>query len=355
MASIRPLERTLAENIDWNKARINFLAKFLIALIQVRTVNLTEIASVFPGRAKEESHYKRIQRFLRLFEISYALVAVLIVSLMGVPSPWVLTLDRTNWQLGKTPLNMLVLGIVYKGVAIPVLWTILEKKGNSNTAQRRAIITEFIEMFGVGSILYLTADREFIGKTWFAWLIQEKIGFRIRIRENQQVTNGRGQLVAAKRLFRGLGVNQELMLEKARRMWGLELWIGGMRLASGEYLIVVSPAKTHQAIAEYGKRWEIETLFGCLKSRGFRLEETHVTEPERLKKLIALLALAFCWAHIVGEWLSRQKSLKPKKHGRLAKSIFRYGLNHLRRILCNLSDRLQQIAFRQVTQLLSCT
>lgn len=34
---------------------------------------------------------------------------------------------------------------------------------------------------------------------------------------------------------------------------------------------------------------------------------------------------------------------------------FRYGLNHLRRILCNLADRFQQIAFRQVTQLLPCT
>ena len=75
MASIRPLERTLAENVDWNKARINFLAKFLIALIQVRSVNLTEIASVFAGRAKVESHYKRIQRFLRGFEISYARIA----------------------------------------------------------------------------------------------------------------------------------------------------------------------------------------------------------------------------------------------------------------------------------------
>src|SRR5205085_10832235 len=127
MTSIRPLERTLAENVDWNKARINFLAKFIIALIQVRSVNLTEIATVFPGRAKEESHYKRIQRFLRFFEISYALIAELIVALMGVPRPRVLTLDRSNWQLGTTPLNTLVLGIVYEVVAIQLLWTILDK------------------------------------------------------------------------------------------------------------------------------------------------------------------------------------------------------------------------------------
>jgi Transposase DDE domain len=355
MTSIRPLERTLAENVAWNKARINLLAKFLVALIQVRSVNLTEIASVFPGRAKEASHYKRIQRFLRGFQISYAMIAVLLVALMGLPSPWVLTLDRSDWQLGKTPLNVLVLGLVYKGVAIPVLWTILEKKGNSDTAERIAIIEEFIELFGAGSILYLCADREFIGKTWFQWLMRNHIDFRIRVRCNTQITNGRGELVSAKRLFRGLAINEPLVLEKARLIWGLAMWVSGMRLESGEYLILVAPQYAATAIADYAKRWEIETLFGCLKSRGFRLEETHVIEAERLKKLMALLALGFCWAHVVGEWLSRQKALKTKKHGRLAKSIFRLGLNHLRRILCNLSDRFQQIAFRQVTQLLSCT
>jgi len=355
MADLRPLERKLAENIDWHKARINFLAKFLVALIQVRNVNLAEIASVFPGRAKAESHYKRIQRFLRFFEISYAVIACLIVTLMGVPRPWVLTLDRSNWQLGQTPLNILVLGIVYKGVAIPLLWTILQKKGNSNTTERKAIMAEFIALFGVSSILYLCADREFIGKVWFQWLMANQIPFRIRVRENTKMTNGRGQVVAARRLFRHQAINQPLSFAKARLIWGLELFVTGMRLASGEYLIVVAPQEAEQAISDYAKRWEIETLFGCLKSRGFRLEETHVIEPERLKKLIALLALAFCWAHVVGEWLSQQKVLKPKKHGRLAKSIFRYGLNHLRRILCNLADRFQQIAFRQVTQLLSCT
>jgi hypothetical protein len=355
MASIRPLERTLAENVDWNKARINFLAKFLMALIQVRTVNLTEIASVFAGRAKVESHYKRIQRFLRFFEISYGSIAVLLVSLIGVPRPWVLTLDRTNWQLGKTPLNILVLGIVYKGVAIPVLWTMLAKKGNSNTQERITLVAEFGRLFGVGSILYLCADREFIGKTWFQWLIANQIDFRIRMRENTLMPNGRGELVAAKRLFRGQAIDQPLVFDKPRRIWGLRLWVTGMRLAGGDYLIVVAGQEGASAIDDYAQRWGIETLFGCLKSRGFRLEETHVIEAERLKKLIALLALAFCWAHVVGEWLSRPKALQRKKHGRLAKSIFRYGLNHLRRILCNLEDRFQQIAFRQVTQLLSCT
>jgi hypothetical protein len=355
MADIRLLERTLRDNVAWNRARINFLAHFIIALIEVRTVNLSEIANVFLGRAKRESHYKRVQRFLRFFQMPYAQVARFVVRLLGVPAPWVITLDRTDWYLGETPLNIMVLGIAYRGVAFPLLWTVLEKKGCSDQQERIQLVQEFGRIFGYHSISYLCADREFIGKDWFAWLRSQEVDFRIRVRENTQVHNGRGQLVDIWRLFRAQRIGQPLVLERARPIWGLPLFISGVRLSSGEYVIVVAPRFAETALGDYSRRWEIETLFSCLKSRGFRLEETHLLHPERLKKLIALLAIAFCWAHIIGEWLTRQRPLKIKKHGRLAKSIFRHGFDHLRRILCNLVSITQQVAFRQVTKLLSCT
>jgi hypothetical protein len=59
------LERTLSNNLSWNKARIKFLAAFLIALTQTRSVNLVRISVVFGGHAAPASSYKRIQRFLR--------------------------------------------------------------------------------------------------------------------------------------------------------------------------------------------------------------------------------------------------------------------------------------------------
>ncbi len=355
MADMRLLERTLHENVAWNRARINFLVRFIIALIEVRTVNLSEIANVFLGRAKRESHYKRVQRFLRFFEMPYAQVARFVVRLLGVPAPWVITMDRTDWYLGETPLNIMVIGIAYRGVAFPVLWTILEKKGCSDTPERMALIKEFGRIFGYQAISYLCADREFIGKDWFAWLRSVDVDFRIRVRENTLVTNGRGEVVHVWRLFRSQRIGEPLVLERARAIWGLPLFVSGVRLSSGEYVIVVTPRFTAAALSDYARRWEIETLFSCLKSRGFRLEETHLVHPERLKKLLALLAFAFCWAHIIGEWLVRQQPLKIKKHGRKARSIFRHGFDHLRRILCNLTSIARQVAFRQVTKLLSCT
>ncbi len=75
MKDIRPLEQTLAHNLPWNKARIKFIAfiaRFLLALYAVRTVNLSVLADAFSGSAKQESNDKRLQRFLHDFNLPSA-------------------------------------------------------------------------------------------------------------------------------------------------------------------------------------------------------------------------------------------------------------------------------------------
>jgi hypothetical protein len=56
MTDIRSLERTLLDNLPWNKARIKFVARFLLALYAMRTVNLSILTTAFSGFAKEESN-----------------------------------------------------------------------------------------------------------------------------------------------------------------------------------------------------------------------------------------------------------------------------------------------------------
>ena len=66
------------------------------------------------------------------------------------------------------------------------------------------------------------------------------------------------------------------------------------------------------------------------KARRNFLAKFIVTKRERLEKLLALLTVAFCWADIIGQWLARTNPIKIKKHGRLAKSLFRQGFDYLR-------------------------
>jgi hypothetical protein len=64
---------------------------------------------------------------------------------------------------------------------------------------------------------------------------------------------------------------------------------------------IVTCHKPQSAIVDYAKRWGIETLFGCLKTRGFCLESTHLQDAERLGRMVALLTIASCWAFKTGE------------------------------------------------------
>ena len=87
------------------------------------------------------------------------------------------------------------------------------------------------------------------------------------------------------------------------------------------------------------RRWEIECLFACLKGLGFRFEQTHLVHRDRIKKLMALLAMGFCWAHQTGEWRDTQKPIRWSKHRYSSKrpqhSYFRYGLDYLRELVIN--------------------
>jgi hypothetical protein len=69
------------------------------------------------------------------------------------------------------------------------MWTLLSKAGNSNTAERIALIERFVSVFGREPIAALLADREFVGRAWFEYLQRQGIAFRIRIKHNTLVPN----------------------------------------------------------------------------------------------------------------------------------------------------------------------
>ena len=245
----------------------------------------------------------------------YAELAEFVVNLLGLPGPYTLALDRTNWKVGV------------RGSQHPdaldrlsrrrgsVVWIVLPKAGNSDTGERVTVMELFLDLFGAHNIACLLGDREFVGREWFRFLKRHRIKFQMRLHRDTLARNGRGQYVQAWRLFCRTRIDCPLVIPEARRMWGMDLYLSGCRLKHGEYLILVSAEFCEQPQEQYRKRWGIETLFGALKSRGFNLEDTHLKDSERLSRLLALLALAFTWAFVVGLWQASVKELKLKKHG----------------------------------------
>ncbi len=353
MNQVNLLRQTLKPLLGWHGARLSFLALFIIALLRVKTVNLVELATGFRNHAKTDSNFKRLQRFFRDFDLDYSVVAQVIVGMMDIPQPWVLSTDRTEWSFGKTRFNILMLGIVHNGVAYPLVWEMLDKKGNSNGNERMDLVDRFYQIFPDAQVAYLTGEREFVGKQWLTYLLIEPIiSFRFRIRKSDRICDGKKALRAST-IFANLKPGQTQILSGRRWVWGRSVYVSALRLEDGELLIIVSPDPSQTAISDYAKRWGIETLFGMFKTRGFCLESTHFTDLERLSKLLALMSLTLCWAIKIGDWLHQHQPIKIKKHGRLAKSIFRHGLDYLRSIVTDLD--LKHDDFCHSLQFLSCT
>ncbi len=220
-----------------HKARATLLSCFIVALLKVRTVNLTKIAVAMPGKAKTSSKYKRLQRFFSGFNFSMEGIAELIVRFFPMSGDkWDLSMDRTNWKLGKRNINPLILGIVYLGAAFPIIWITFAKRGNSSMDERIELTKRFIKIFGVSKIKCLFGDREFIGGKWSAFLLEKGIHFIMRIKDNFIITNSRGIQVPVKTLFRDLKTGEYKVLKGKRLVNGQWVYVAGMLLPSGEYL-----------------------------------------------------------------------------------------------------------------------
>jgi hypothetical protein len=339
-----------------NLARIKFISLFILALSKVQTVGFEKLAIAFEDKSKTESSLRRIQRFIAKYTLDIDLIAKLIFSLLPEKPPYRLALDRTNWKFGSKNINILVLSVVYQGVSFPLIFSMMDKFGNSSTQERIDLIERYIKLFGTSSIDCLLADREFIGEQWIGFLNNNKIRYYIRIKENFKVYIPRnGHIVKASWLFNSLKLNQFLYYRRIVKVNNQLCYISGSKVLNKkgavEFQIIISFNKPEKADKLYKQRWQIETAFKALKTSGFNIEDTHLTKLDRVEKLFALVLIAFTWAYKIGIELNRLRPIKIKKHGRRAYSFFKYGLNILAKVLNN-NDLAK---FNYYVNFLSCT
>jgi Transposase DDE domain len=129
------------------------------------------------------------------------------------------------------------------------------------------------------------------------------------------------------------------------------VYVSGMKLKEGEYLIVVCYDPQQQALLHYKERWQIETLFKAFKTKGFNLEDTPLRDIQRLDKLIGGVSSAFSWAYKAGIYVHEHlKAIVIKKHQRKAYSFFKYGLKFITNALLVRLDHLSTFI-----NVLSCT
>lgn len=341
---------------NMNLAQIKLFGMFICALCKVQTVGFEKLATAFETRSKSESSLRRIQRFMAEYCLDTDLIALLVFKLLPHKPPFRLAMDRTNWKFGSSNINILTLAVVYQGVAFPILYRMMPKFGNSNTGERIALLERYIRLFGVETIDCLLADREFVGEHWLDYLNQHRIKYHIRIRGNFYVDAPHsGKRIKASWLFSDVKIGSCKFLHRIYYVNNQLCYLSASKIRNKqgkpELQIIVSFNKEHNAQEIYKERWQIETAFRALKSSGFNIEDTHLTDIERIDKLFALVIVAFTWAYVGIYVHLNLKMIKIKKHGRREKSLFKLGLTVIANVLLNPKNNWKIDVFK----FLSCT
>jgi hypothetical protein len=198
----------------------------------------------------------------------------------------------------------------------------------------------------------LLADREFIGKEWMQFLLKQKgWDFVIRIRCNSSIRLDDGQLRDLASMARYWKRNTTRTFFNVQLYRSLRLNLVVHRPKKGAaILLITNRTDWDQVLEVYGLRWSIETAFGLLKSKGFHLEETRLTQPDRLVLFMGLVAWTLLWCLLIGLQTHTRKAIQIKKHGRRAISLFRLGFDRLQQVICNPKD--QHIHARQYARCL---
>lgn len=264
-----------------------------------------------------------------------------------------LALDGTSWEYGEKKIHLLTLSVVYNGVSIPIWWEELDKKGTSNFKEQKRVFREagkFLNLEG----LVLLADREYIGRSWFKYLTNRKIGFVIRLKKSvyKEEIDAMGTIRSDSGMMRKARYIKLERMAKFHRYskYGVSkrIRISGYGFtfvvlknpkptADEKLLYFISSMKDKKKISKaYRIRWTIEICFRHLKSNGFRLEELGMKDSDKIKLMMGIVVFLYVICITEGSRKLRKKKKSDWKTYAddsrfLAVSIFRKGYDYLAR------------------------
>jgi hypothetical protein len=228
--------------------------------------------------------------------------------------------------------------VVYQGRALPLAWRVRHApKGHFPEDLHIAVVELMREVIPEGAKVVLLGDGEFDGTALQATLHEAGWSYACRTAMSTTATwdgttfrlDTLGACLKPGRLIEVKNVH--VTREAYGPIMVLCCWAKGYH----EPLYLVSNMATaEEACRLYAKRFRIETFFSDQKSRGFHIHKSHISDPQRLSRLLIAACLAYIWIIYLGSVCEKDR-WRPLIHRRKRcdLSLFQLGLRFLEYLL----------------------
>ena len=133
-------------------SKLKNILQLSCCILKTRSCNLQkcrdELSSVTGEQdLKQDTAYARLKRVFQtgLIDPVLKVIFLLILYLLNPKGRALLVVDRTDFQIGgHFWANLLVFGLVWKGVFIPIVWRDLGQRGNSSQQDRVQLLDRLL-------------------------------------------------------------------------------------------------------------------------------------------------------------------------------------------------------------------
>jgi hypothetical protein len=297
------------------------LALLVATMLSARSANLMDLAAALPRPAERtDMRYQWIARLLANPRVECDTVmrpfaAEAVRHAGGAGGTVVPILDQSRISARH---QMLVLAVRVGERALPLAWRVRATQGSIGFAEQRELLTRVAAWLPAGGQVVLMGDRFYGTPDLIALCHALGWDWRLRLKQDLLVFEDGGETTVAECLARGEHLLSGIELTGKRVVTNI-----AMVHEPGHpepWIVALSAAPTVHRAFDYGLRWGIEAMFSDFKSRGFGLEDSQIRHPDRLARLLLVMALALHWAVSTGMWEAAHQpppaEKKPRRNSR---------------------------------------
>jgi hypothetical protein len=313
------------------------LAMMIAGIVMSKKAQLSEMSNEVPAKAKDKSIEMRMRRWVKHEgldeELIYLPFAQQILRAL-THMPLVVVMDAS--QVGRNCMVLMV-GVVYKKRALPLVWLVYPgKKGHTSAERHIQVLAKLKALLPEGAEVILMGDAEYDTSEMLLWM-QENTSWNYVIRTSPQiyVHSPLGEHPIAdiplqkKSVFqyRQVGFTQAASVQV-----NLVGWWGSMY--ENPIYLLSNLENKYQTCRYYRRRYRIETFFSDQKSRGFHIHKSHLSDPDRVSRLLLAACFAYLWMILQGlQVIAQNQTGWIDRTDRRDKSLFRLGLDWIRHCL----------------------
>jgi hypothetical protein len=285
------------------KTVIEKLSLAIGAMLECQTPNTIELANVLPLETERQDMREQwLRRLLKnpLLNSSEVITPFARLELKAAGSNGqtiCLCMDQSD--LGNT-MALLMVSVRIGGRALPLAWNAQAGAANIRFEKQKELLERVLSYLPAEAQVLLLADRFYPSFELFEWLQRQHGSYRLRLKGNLLADPGFGCETTTGQLAQG--VTLRLLPNVRVFARGVMTHLGILHEPGhpAPWIIAMDTLPTRAAVIDYRERWGTEPMFSDFKSRGFDLQQTQLRHPDRLERLVLIMALAMYWCVHIG-------------------------------------------------------